>query len=159
MMKWGIMGTGRIANVFCNTLQQMEDMQIYAIGSRHIDKAKDFAKEFQVEAYYGSYEELVNDKEVAVIYIATPIAYHYEHVKMCLHAGKHVFCEKAFTLRAEEAKELSAIAKQKQLFLMEALWTKCQPVYRKIIEWKEQGLLGHIQGIEAKFYTAGGVTV
>ena len=73
-----------------------------------------------------------------------------------MNADKNVLCEKAFTMQAEEAKELWAIAKQKQLFLMEALWTKCQPVYCKMMEWKEQGLLGDILGVEAKFYTAGG---
>lgn len=156
MLKWGIMGTGRIANIFCETLEKMDDMQIYAIGSRRTDKAENFAKKFNAEKYYGSYEEFVRDNDIDVIYVATPIACHYEHVKMCLNAGKHVFCEKAFTMRAEEATELYAIAKQKQLFLMEALWTKCQPVYRKMMEWKEQGLLGDIQGVEAKFYTAGG---
>lgn len=156
MMKWGIMGTGRIANVFCETLKNMEDMQIYAIGSRNIDKAESFADKFNAAKHYGSYEEFVCDKDIDVIYVATPIAYHYEHVKLCLNAGKHVLCEKAFTMCAEEAKELFAIAKHNQLFLMEALWTKCQPVYRKMMEWKEQGLLGDIQGVEAKFYTAGG---
>ena len=156
MLKWGIMGTGRIANVFCETLEKMDEMQIYAIGSRSTDKAENFAKKFNADKSYGSYEEFVCDKDIDVIYVATPIAYHYEHVKLCLNAGKNVFCEKAFVMHAEEAKELYAIAKQKQLFLMEALWTKCQPVYRKMMEWKDQGLLGDIQGVEAKFYTMGG---
>ena len=156
MLKWGIMGTGRIANIFCETLEKMDDMQIYAIGSRRTDKAENFAKKFNAEKSYGSYEEFVCDKDIDVIYVATPIAYHYEHVKLCLNADKNVLCEKAFTMQAEEAKELWAIAKQKQLFLMEALWTKCQPVYCKMMEWKEQGLLGDILGVEAKFYTAGG---
>lgn len=156
MLKWGILGTGRIANIFCETLQKMEDMQIYAIGSRNIDKAENFAKKFHAKKYYGSYEDFVHDKDVDVIYVATPIACHYDNVKLCLEAGKNVLCEKAFTMHEEEAKELYAIAKQRQLFLMEALWTKCQPVYRKMMEWKEQGLLGDIQGVEIKFYTVGG---
>ena len=156
MMKWGIMGTGRIANIFCETLQQIQDMQVYAIGSRDLEKAEKFAQKFNAEKYYGSYEELVCDENIDVIYVATPIACHYECVKLCLNAGKNVLCEKAFTMHAEEAKELYEIAQQKQLFLMEALWTKCQPVYRKLMEWKEQGLLGDIQGVEAKFYTMGG---
>ena len=155
-MKWGIMGTGRIAKLFCETLEKMEDTQIYAIGSRTIAKAESFANEFHVEKSYGSYEELVCDKDIDVIYVATPIAYHYEHVKLCLNANKNVLCEKAFTMHEKEAKELHSIAKQKNLFLMEALWTKCHPVYQKIMQWKKEGLLGEIQAVEAKFYTLGG---
>ena len=154
-VRWGILGTGRIAGIFCNTLAQMEDAEIYAIGSRTKEKAEDFAKDYDVHTTYGSYEELVADEQVDIVYIATPINCHYEHIKLCLLAGKGVLCEKAFTQLSAQAEELYALAKEKGLLLMEALWTRYQPVYRKIVEWKEAGFLGEIRHVDASFYTGG----
>ncbi len=151
--RWGIMGTGRIAGIFCSMLKELEQADIYAIASRSLEKATAFADKFPARVTYGSYEELVNDKEVDIIYIATPIACHYEHVKLCLNAGKHVLCEKALTASSAQARELYAISQTKQVLLMEALWTKCQPVFRKVLEWKKEGKFGEIQAIDARFYT------
>lgn len=152
-MRWGIMGTGRIAGKFCDTLKELEGAEIYAVASRTEERSSDFGLRYGVEKTYGSYEELVQDEQVDIIYVATPIGCHYENVKLCLNAGKHVLCEKAFTQSVAESEELYALAKEKSCFLMEALWTKCQPVFRKIMEWKEEGKFGEIQGVEAKFYT------
>ena len=154
-VRWGILGTGRIAGVFCDTLAQMTDAQIYAIGSRTEEKAKAFAQTYQAPVSYGSYEALVADENIDIVYVASPINCHYEHVKLCLLAGKGVLCEKAFTQTAEQAEELYALAKEKNLLLMEALWTRYQPVYRKILEWKEAGLFGEIRHVDASFYTGG----
>lgn len=155
-IRWGIMGTGRIAGVFCNMLKDLEQAQIYAVASRNQEKATEFGAKYGATACYGTYEELVQDPQVDIIYIATPIACHYENVKLCLNAGKHVLCEKALTQSSAQAKELYALSQEKNVFLMEALWTKCQPVFRKIMEWKKEGKLGQIQAIEARFYTLGG---
>ena len=152
--RWGIMGTGRIAGIFCDMLKELEQAEIYAVASRTEEKALEFGQKYQAEKCYESYEALVQDEAVDIIYVATPIACHYENTKLCLNAGKNVLCEKAFTQTVKEAEELYALAREKQLFLMEALWTKCQPVYRKIMEWKRDGKFGEIQGIEARFYTA-----
>ena len=150
-IRWGIMGTGRIAGVFCDMLKELAPAIIYAVASRTEEKALAFGQKYGAEKCYGSYEELVEDDNVDIIYVATPIGCHYENVKLCLEAGRHVLCEKAFTQNAAEAKDLYEIAGEKQLFLMEALWTKCQPVFQKIMEWKNTGKFGKIQGVEARF--------
>ncbi len=152
--RWGILGTGRIAGIFCTMLSQLDSAEIYAIASRTADKAAAFAEKFGATVAYGSYEELAADPEVDIIYIATPIACHYDNAKLCLSHGKHVLCEKALTQSAAEARELYALSQEKQVFLMEALWTKCQPVFRKIMEWKASGKFGEIQAVDARFYTA-----
>lgn len=153
-VRWGIMGTGRIAGVFCEALKALPQAEIYAVGSRGMEKAKAFGTAWGAEKYYGSYEELAADGNVDIIYVATPIACHYENVRLCLKAGRNALCEKAFTQRVEEAEELYALAREKRLFLMEAMWTKCQPVFQKIMEWKRNGAFGEIQAVEARFYTS-----
>lgn len=152
-IRWGILGTGRIARKFCDTLKELPQALICAVGSRSPETAERFGMEYGIAHCYGSYEELAQDKDVDIIYVATPIACHYENVKLCLNAGKHVLCEKAFTQNVAEAEELYHLAQEKNLFLMEAMWTKCHPVFRKVMEWKEQGKFGEIQAVEAKFYT------
>lgn len=163
VIRWGIMGTGRMARSFCNMLRRLPEARIVAVGSHTKEKAECFAKEWvetagQDEsnpvAAYGSYEELVADEKVELVYIATPIGCHFENVKLCLSAGKHVLCEKALTQTAAEAEELERMARERNLFLMEALWSKCQPVFRKLLEWKNQGKFGTIQAVEARFYTS-----
>lgn len=152
-VRWGIMGTGRIAGTFSDMLKELEGAEIYAVASRTEEKSRDFGQRYGAEKCYGSYEALVRDEQVDVIYVATAIGCHYENVKLCLNGGKHVLCEKALTRTVAEAEELDALAKEKNCFLMEALWTRCQPVFRKIMEWKTEGKFGEIQGVEAKFYT------
>ena len=152
-VRWGILGTGRIARVFCNTLHALPQAEIYAVGSRSREKAESFCQEQGAAVCYGTYEEFVKDEKIDIVYVATPIGSHYQDVKRCLTVGRNVLCEKAFTQTSEEARELYALAQEKGLFLMEAMWTKFQPVYRKMMEWKQQGKLGQIQGVEARFYT------
>lgn len=152
--RWGIMGTGRIAGIFCHMLSRLEGAEIYAVASRSMEKAVAFGDRYPAEIYYGSYEDLVKDPQVDIIYVATPIACHYDNVKLCLAHGKHVLCEKALTASSEQAKELYHLAKEKHLLLSEALWTKCQPVFRKVMEWYKDGKFGEIQAVEARFYTA-----
>ncbi|MBQ8662390.1 MAG: Gfo/Idh/MocA family oxidoreductase [Eubacterium sp.] len=153
--RWGILGTGRIANVFCDTLLKVEDAEIYAVGSRTEEKAKLLGAKYHAKKCYSSYEELVSDPDIDIVYVATPIICHYEHVKVCLLAGKNVLCEKLFVQTTEEAEELIALAKSRNLFLMEALWTKFHPVYQKIVQWKEEGKFGDVKCVEASFYTCG----
>lgn len=155
-IRWGIMGTGRIAGVFCDMLQKLEDASIYAVASRTEEKSAEFGNKYKAAVCYGSYEALAADPDVDIIYVATPIACHYDNVKLCLTSGKNVLCEKAFVQDTARAKELYALAKDHGLFLMEGMWSKCQPVFRKLMEWKESGKFGDIMAIDARFYTMGG---
>ena len=152
--RWGIMGTGRIAGIFCHMLSRLEGAEIYAVASRSMEKAVAFGGRYPAEIYYGSYEDLVKDPKVDIIYVATPIACHYDNVRLCLEYGKHVLCEKALTADSTQAAELYALAQEKHLLLLEALWTKCQPVFCKVMEWYKSGKFGEIQAVEARFYTA-----
>lgn len=120
-MKIGILGAGNIARNMANTLNAMEDAQFYAVGSRSQEKAEKFAKEYGAEKAYGSYEDLVADPEVELVYIATPHSHHYEHAKLCIEHGKPVLCEKAFMANAKQAKEIYELAKEKNVFITEAI--------------------------------------
>lgn len=155
-IRWGIMGTGRIAGKFCDMLLKLaekEALEIYAVGSRNIEKAREFGARYGIAECYGSYEELVQDPKVDLVYVATPIGCHYDDVRLCLEAGKHVLCEKTLTEESDQAGALYELSQQEQLFLMEAMWMKCHPVFQKIQEWYRAGMLGEIQGVECEFYT------
>ena len=104
-MKWGILATGNIAKKFASTINQMskENEQLAAVGSRHMDSAKAFAREYDIPRYYDSYEALVNDPDVEAVYVATPNSLHYENCRLCLEHGKHVLCEKPFTINEKQA--------------------------------------------------------
>lgn len=117
-MNWGILATGTIANKFATTVNAMaaEGERLAAVGSRRAESAKAFAVQYNIPHWYASYEELAADPAVDAIYIATPNALHYENCKLCLEHGKHVLCEKPFTINAEQAKELYALA-EKSSFL------------------------------------------
>ena len=125
-MKWGILATGTIAKKFAATVNQMKDAKevLVAVGSRREESARQFAEEYQIQKYYGSYEELAEDPEVEVVYVATPNKFHYENCEMCLNAGKHVLCEKPFTTNADEARELYRLAEEKGF----SLWKHSDPV-------------------------------
>ncbi len=113
-MKVGIIGAGGIAVTMARTLNQMEDATAYAVASRSLEKAETFAKEHQVEKAYGSYEEMLQDPEVELVYVATPHSHHYECMKLALCYGKPVLCEKAFTANAEQAEEILSISEEKK---------------------------------------------
>ena len=155
-IRFGVIGAGRMAGWFSEGLIVVEDAVRYAVGSRTREKAQAFADKFGFEKAYGSYEEILNDPAVDLVYIATPIREHYANIKAALEAGKPVLCEKSLTVNAAQAEEVVALARSKGLFLMEAMWTNCQPVYRKIKEWAERGLLGEIRAVDGNFYTAAG---
>ena len=95
-MKMGILGSGGIAHTMANTVKQMADVELYAVGARTLEKAQSFAEEFGMPKAYGSYEELAADPELDLVYVATPHSHHYPHVKLLLEHGKNVLCEKAF---------------------------------------------------------------
>ena len=152
-MKWGILATGTIAKKFASTVEQMgaEGEQIVAVGSRHMESAQAFAQQYGVPRCYGSYEALATDPEVEAIYIATPNTLHYENCKLCLEHSKHVLCEKPFTINAEQAKELYALAEKKQLFIMEAFWIRFLPLYAKLQQMLADGVIGTLQTITCQY--------
>lgn len=138
----GIIGAGHIALKMASTLAALPRTHRYAIASREMRKARRFAKEQGFERAYGSYEELMDDPKVDLIYIATPHASHFEQAKACILKGKPVLCEKAFTANAAQAEELLKLAEEKQVFIAEAIWTRYLPMSRTIAELVRNGAVG-----------------
>ncbi len=151
IIKWGILGTGRIAGKFASDLQYAEGCELIAVGSRTKQSADKFAAEFDVKYSHASYDELVQNPEVDVIYIATPHNLHYENTLLCLNNHKAVLCEKPFAINTRQALAMINLAMEKKVFLMEALWTKFHPHYIKTMEMVQQGLLGEIKAVLANF--------
>ncbi len=150
-INWGIIGLGGIAHEFAMGLKNSEHSHLYGVASRSIETAKEFSHNYEADVYYGSYKELVQDPNIDIIYIATPHVFHKENTILCLNAGKHVLCEKPFTLSSVDAKEMVALAKKKNLFLMEAMWSRFFPLMEKIREILDQKLIGDIVSIDAEF--------
>jgi predicted dehydrogenase len=136
-MKVGILGAGNIAGKMAQTLNLMSGTEPwaepYGIASRDYAKAKDFAERHHFAKAYGSYEELMADPQVELVYVATPHSHHYEQMKQSLEHGKHVLCEKAFTVNAAQAEEICGLGKQKKLLVAEAIWTRYLPM-RKVMD-------------------------
>lgn len=141
-LKVGIIGAGWIAEKMAEALAPRKGAEVYAIASRSIDKAKDFAGRWDIPVAYGSYEELVNDPQVDLVYIATPHSHHYPHTKLALEHGKPCLVEKAFTANVREAKELIELAHAKGVFITEAIWTRYMPLSMKIKEIMASGIIG-----------------
>lgn len=150
-IRWGILGCGRIARKFASDLQFSENCHLIAIGASNAGSAANFALEFPCEHVHHSYEDLVKNPEVDVIYVATPHGLHHEHVMLCLSHGKPVLCEKAFALNARQAREMIALAKDRNLFLMEALWSKFAPHYKLLLEYVKTGRIGEVKNVLINF--------
>lgn len=150
-IRWGILSTGNIAHSFAIGLQSAQDAELVAVGSRNQENADKFAEEFNIPHAHASYEALVNDPEVDVIYIGTPHVFHAENTLLCLNAGKHVLCEKPFTLNSAQAQECIQVAQAKNLFLMEAIWMRFIPAIIKLQEIIQSGTIGDITLIKADF--------
>jgi len=150
-IRWGILGCGRIARKFASDLLLVEDAELIAAASRNKETLDSFAKDFPCKHLHNSYEGLVMNDEVDVIYIATPHSHHHEHTLLCLNNNKAVLCEKAFAINARQAKEMIDTAREKKVFLMEALWSKFLPHYKKLMELLEQKTLGDIKSVLVNF--------
>ena len=142
MFRLGIIGAGWIARKMVKALAPLDEVEVYAVGSRSYEKASAFAQEHAIPVAYGSYEELVCDPLVDLVYIATPHSHHYEHAMLALNHGKHVLVEKAFTANAAQASTLIATARAKGLFITEAIWTRYMPLSHKVREIMESGVIG-----------------
>lgn len=142
MFKVGIIGAGWIADKMAEALAPLNEYCVYAIASRSLDKAQAFAQSWNIPKAYGSYEELVNDKEVDLVYIATPHSHHFPHTMLALEHSKPVLVEKAFTANAHEAEILLETARSKGIFITEAIWTRYMPLSHKVKEIMESGIIG-----------------
>ncbi len=147
--KIGIIGCGWIADKMALTLSGMTGYECLAVASRTLDKAQTFAAERGISRAYGSYEELVQDPDVELVYVATPHSHHYEHAMLCIDHGKPVLVEKAFTANARQAEALLALAREKQVFIAEAIWTRYMPLSLRVIDMVRQGVIGHPYTITA----------
>lgn len=148
---WGIIAPGKIAEKFASDFKLVEGANLYAVASRRLEKAQDFARKFDAEIAYGSYEALANDPIVDIVYIASPHTFHYEHSLLCLRNGKHVLCEKPMAMSSSEIEKLMEVALEKKVFLMEALWTKFIPSFRKCYNLLQEGKIGEVKYIQSNF--------
>lgn len=149
VIKWAIIGSGHMANTFARILRIMPGAEICAVASRSQEKANEFAKKHKILKAYGNYEELFSDQslELDVVYIATPAFSHYRDIKLALTHRRNVLCEKPIVQNSSEFLELTDLAKRNNLFLAEAMWMYCLPVFEKANEWINTGRIGQIQKI------------
>lgn len=138
----GIIGAGWIAHKMAQALAPLNDAEVIAIASRSKEKAEEFAAEYGIEKAYGSYEAMVEDADVDLVYVATPHSHHYPHARLALEHNKPVLVEKSFTANAREAEELIRIARERNVFLTEAIWTRYMPMSHKVKELMQSGIIG-----------------
>ncbi|MDZ4994751.1 gfo/Idh/MocA family oxidoreductase [Clostridium perfringens] len=149
-LKWGILGPGNIARDFAKALNRVNG-EVYAVASRNKERAEKFAIENNVKKAYGSYDEMINDEEIDVIYIATPHSNHYEYMMKSLNNNKHVLCEKAITVNKKELDEALKISKENNLVLEEAMTIFHMPLYEKVLNKIKNGELGKVNMIQVSF--------
>ena len=148
-MNIGFIGAGRIANTLAATMARMEDVNLYAVAARDLARAQAFAAQYGFDKAYGSYEEMLRDPNVELVYIATPHSHHAEHMKLCIEHGKNVLCEKAFTLNAAQARQIATLAKAKGVYVAEAIWTRYMPSRAMINEVLASGIIGNVTALTA----------
>ena len=150
-IRWGILGPGNISRKFATGLGTLPNTELLAVGSRSQESADAFGDKFSIPRRYNSYQALVNDPDLDVIYIGSPHSFHKEHTLLCLNAGKAVLCEKPFAINVHEAEEMVALARQKKIFLMEAMWTRYLPHMVKVREIIASGTIGEVRMLKADF--------
>lgn len=141
-LRVGMIGAGNIAGKMSQTIKGMKGAALYAVASRTKEKAEAFAKEHGVKKAYGSYEAMLKDKKVDLVYIATPHSEHYNNAMLCIRYKKPVLCEKAFTANAKQAREVLAYAEKEKVFITEAIWTRYMPMVGMIKDVLQQGMIG-----------------
>jgi predicted dehydrogenase len=145
----GILGCGNIAAKMAKTVNLMDGVNLYGVASRSLEKAEDFAKIYKSKKAFGSYDELLSDDKIDLVYIAVPHSHHYQLIKDALNHNKNVLCEKAFTANSAMAKEVLKIAENKKLLLAEAIWTRYLPSRRIITDIIASGVLGTIESVDS----------
>ncbi len=149
-LKWGILGPGNIARDFSKALNRVNG-EVYAVASRNKERAEKFARENNVKKAYGSYDEIIKDNDIDVVYIATPHSNHYEYIIKSLNNNKHVLCEKAITVNERELEEALKIAREKNLVLEEAMTLFHMPLYEKVIKKINNEDLGKVNMVQVSF--------
>jgi len=147
MLKIGILGAGSIARKMSETIRAMTTVEACAIASRDGKRARAYAEQYGFRKAYDSYEALLADPEVQLVYIALPHSHHYEYARRSLEAGKHVLCEKSFTVDARQARALCSLAREKNLLIAEAIWTRYMPSRRMIDEIVASGVIGEVTSL------------
>lgn len=149
-LKWGILGPGNIARDFAQALNRVNG-EVYAVASRNKERAEKFARENNVKKAYGSYDEIIKDENIDVVYIATPHSNHYEYIIKSLNNNRHVLCEKAITVNERELEEALKIAREKNLVLEEAMTLFHMPLYEKVIKKINNEDLGKVNMVQVSF--------
>ncbi len=150
-IKWGAVGTGGISNKFIADLPFTSNGVAYSACSRSMESAEAFVQKYNMSRAFDNYDEMLADPELDAVYVGTPHPVHKENVLKALHAGKHVLCEKPFTINAGELEEMITLAREKNLFLMEGMWTRFLPPIRKVQEWIRDGRIGEVLLTKAEF--------
>ncbi|HOI32812.1 MAG: Gfo/Idh/MocA family oxidoreductase [Bacteroidales bacterium] len=151
LINWGILGLGKVAEKFVADLLLSKDAKLAAVASRDKTNAEAFGKKFHALYYYDSYDALVQNPEIDVVYIATPHSFHFEHTMLCLKNGKSVLCEKPMGMNFGEVNAMITEATKRKLFLMEAMWTRFIPATEKLILLLQEKIIGEISFIRADF--------
>ncbi len=149
--RWGILGLGKIAKKFAEALEVIPTAQLVAVASRDKKNAEAFAERFEVKTFYDNYEDLILDKDVDIVYIATTHPSHASLAKACLKFGKPVLCEKPFAMNYTQAKEVYEAARESDVFIMEALWTRFLPSMKRVIDIVKKEEIGQLISIQADF--------
>jgi len=150
-IRWGILGTGKIARALATALQDVPDAVLVGVASRSLEKAEAFAADFHASTAYGSYEELAAAGDIDLVYVATPHPQHAANALLALDAGKGVLCEKPFTMNRREAEQVVALARSNNLFLMEAMWTRFMPALAEVKRLIALGEIGSVHQVVADF--------
>jgi len=151
MLRWGILGCGKIAHKFASDMHFAEGSVVTCCASRDEEKSKQFAHKYGISNAYFTYERMLEDTPCDIVYVATPHSHHEQHVLQCLEAGKHVLCEKPMGVNAGQVKRMQQKAKEKGLFLMEAMWTGVLPIMKDIRAVIASGGIGEVRRISADF--------
>jgi predicted dehydrogenase len=149
MYHFGIIGAGNIAHKFIEAVRMTKNADVTAVASKSLERARDWAEKEGLSRYCDSYETLLADPDIDIIYIATLSNAHYDNIKACLEAGKHVICEKPMTQTASQAQEMITLAREKQLFLMEGMWSRFLPKSLRVRRWIQEGRIGELHLMQA----------
>lgn len=149
-LKWGILGCGVIANEMAQAFKKM-GRKVYGVSSRTQTKTEAFAEKYGVENVYGSYEEMLKDENIDVIYIATPHSQHYENMKKAIGAGKHILCEKAITVNDHQLEEIVSLAEEKNLTVREAMTISHMPLFKELKDRIDKGDIGTVKMVQVNF--------
>ncbi|ASW56942.1 Gfo/Idh/MocA family protein [Plantactinospora sp. KBS50] len=155
MTRWGILSTGGIAEQFVSDLRLLPDAEVLAVGSRTSQAARAFADRHGIPRAYGSWADLAADEDIDAVYVATPHSGHYDATMTCLTAGRAVLCEKPFTLDAATSEELVRTARDRGVFLMEAMWMRCNPDLLRMVDLIADGAIGSLTTVHADFGVGG----